>query len=135
MDGDLHPDGDFSIGEFLVTTFKKYLPAAVRKLGYGFRNQSRQLFSLDLHLTRLGENLASDGVLCENAKARTFAAVAALKNKLIEDGAQNICAFGTAAMRRAANGAADSAFCGRKRAAGFALGVTVFLTGLALLLS
>ena len=57
MDGDLHPDGDFSIGEFLVTTFKKYLPAAVRKLGYGFRNQSRQLFSLDLHLTRPGENI------------------------------------------------------------------------------
>lgn len=57
-------------------------------------------------ITRLGENLASDGVLCENAKKRTFAAVAALKNKLIEDGAQNICAFGTAAMRRAANGAA-----------------------------
>ena len=57
-------------------------------------------------ITRLGENLNASGILCDAAKIRTVEAIAALRDKLLSDGAEYICAFGTAAMRRAANGAA-----------------------------
>ena len=55
-------------------------------------------------ITKLGEGLAASGVLCAPAKERTLEAVRLLKEKLILDGAASVCAFGTAAMRRAANG-------------------------------
>ncbi len=54
--------------------------------------------------TRLGEGLSSSPCLNETAMDRTAEAIAAFKEQALTDGADNVYAFATAAVRSAANG-------------------------------
>ena len=59
-----------------------------------------------LNTTRLGEGLASSSVLKEEAIARSVNAVVDFYDKAIAEGAENVYAFATAAVRSATNGQA-----------------------------
>ena len=58
----------------------------------------------DLEITRLGEGLASSGVLGEAAISRTASAVANFYRRALLEGAETVNAFATAAVRSAKNG-------------------------------
>ena len=58
----------------------------------------------DLEITRLGEGLASAGVLSKEAIHRTATAVAGFYRRALSEGAESVNAFATAAVRSAANG-------------------------------
>ena len=69
-----------------------------------------------LNTTRLGEGLAQAPFLKSEAIERSAAAVAAFHRQAIEEGAEYVCAFATAAVRSAENGQdfvqAVKALCG-----------------------
>ena len=58
----------------------------------------------DLQITRLGEGLATSGVLSKEAIERSATAVADFYRRACAEGAQSVCAFATAAVRSASNG-------------------------------
>ncbi|MDE6597616.1 MAG: hypothetical protein K2K60_03145 [Clostridia bacterium] len=53
--------------------------------------------------TRLGEGLASSGVMTDAAISRTAAAIADFKEKALKEGAERVFVFATAAVRSASN--------------------------------
>ena len=61
-----------------------------------------------LIVTGLGRGLETGGMISESAAARTLAAISSLKAYAESEGAERFYAFGTAAMRKAANGGAFS---------------------------
>ncbi len=86
-------------------------------------NSVRLLFVADgkilykrLHTTRLGEGLTKAPYLLEGAIERTAQAVAAFYSQAVQEGAEEVCAFATAAVRAAENRAAFlervNALCG-----------------------
>ncbi|MDN5332193.1 MAG: exopolyphosphatase / guanosine-5-triphosphate,3-diphosphate pyrophosphatase [Tepidanaerobacteraceae bacterium] len=58
----------------------------------------------DLVTTRLGENVAKNGILGQESVENTMSAVMGFKNKAMAFGCQRIIAFATSAVREAKNG-------------------------------